>query len=354
MVPFACSFVQTYLETVGQEIYTGGGIGAPPGDGSRLFVSFVQFDQIKIVDLNTKTTLSQPFLSLGSGVVSHVAESGFLGFTFDPDYANNGYLYVSYSAAADNAIHVVRYRVSGDPATSNVADPNSAYPILRIEHPNNVHFSGWLGFSPVDGYLYMTVGDGGGAFDSGPGHTEETGNAQDITDNLLGKVLRLDVHGDDFPDDPARNYAIPATNPFIGKSGDDEIFAYGLRNAWCASFDQATGDLWLGDVGQDRREEVDLLPANSGGGQNYGWRCAKERSPQTEAWEAHRRKATWNQSTTIFTSTEVIRILKATRSSADTSIAVRWQHFKEIISLAISPQRAFGGLIPMQSTCGPR
>ena len=108
--------------------------------------------------------------------------------------------------------------------------------------------------------------------DTGTGHTSSTGNAQDITDNLLGKMLRLDVAGDAFPEEANRNYAVPATNPFVGTTGDDEIWAYGLRNPWRNSFDRATGDLYIGDVGQGRKEEIDFQPATSTGGENYGWR----------------------------------------------------------------------------------
>ncbi len=113
--------------------------------------------------------------------------------------------------------------------------------------------------------LYIASGDGGGSNDPG-------NNAQDITNNLLGKMLRLDVDGDDFPSDADRNYAIPPSNPFVGITGDDEIWAYGLRNPWRCSFDRKTGDLWIGDVGQNAREEIDFQSASSTGGENYGWR----------------------------------------------------------------------------------
>jgi glucose/arabinose dehydrogenase len=112
----------------------------------------------------------------------------------------------------------------------------------------------------------MTTGDGGSANDPG-------NRAQTITNQLLGKVLRFDVDGDDFPADPDKNYAIPPSNPFVDATGDDEIWAYGLRNPWRASFDRATGDLYIGDVGQDSREEVNYQPGDSTGGENYGWRC---------------------------------------------------------------------------------
>jgi hypothetical protein len=152
-----------------------------------------------------------------------------------------------------------------------VADAGSAAPVLSIAQPQPNHNGGWIAFGP-DGYLYVASGDGGGGDDNDTGHTAGTGNAQDITNNLLGKLLRLDVDGDDFPADATRNYAIPADNPFAGVVGDDEIWAYGLRNPWRASFDRATGDLYIGDVGQSNREEIDVQPAASAGGENYGWR----------------------------------------------------------------------------------
>jgi hypothetical protein len=151
---------------------------------------------------------------------------------------------------------------------------------MTFSQPQTNHDGGWLGFSPNhDGNLYIATGDGGGSYDQDAGHTAGTGNAQDITSNFLGKMLRINPTGDDFPADTARNYSIPLTNPMragIGNAaddvGDDEIWAYGLRNPFRDSFDRATGDLWIGDVGQGSREEVDFQPAASTGGENYGWR----------------------------------------------------------------------------------
>src|SRR5690606_37151466 len=130
----------------------------------------------------------------------------------------------------------------------------------------------WMDFGPLDGMLYIATGDGGAGDDQGPGHTPGTGNAQDITDNVLGKILRIDVSSDAFPEDAERNYAIPADNPFVGQEGDDEIWAYGLRNPWRNSFDRLTNDLYIADVGQNNREEINVQPASSKGGENYGWR----------------------------------------------------------------------------------
>ena len=144
---------------------------------------------------------------------------------------------------------------------------------MTFSQPQTNHKGGWLGFSPNDHYLYIATGDGGGSYDQDTGHTTGTGNAQDITSNFLGKMLRIDPTGDDFAADTARNYAIPPTNPMragVGSPaddiGDDEIWAYGLRNPFRDSFDRATGDLWIGDVGQGSREEVDFQPGTSTGG----------------------------------------------------------------------------------------
>jgi hypothetical protein len=156
-------------------------------------------------------------------------------------------------------LNVRRYRVLGDPALSNVADPDSGYTILRIPKEPTWHNGGWIGFGPNDGYLYITTGDPG------------SGNAQLISTSLHGKLLRVDVRSDAFPADPARNYSIPPSNPFVGGEGLDEIWAYGLRNPWRASFDRETGDLWINDVGELSREEVNFQPAFSPGGENYGW-----------------------------------------------------------------------------------
>lgn len=249
---------------------------APSGDHQRLFIAEQNSGQIKIFDRNSGAVLATPFLQI-TGLQTG-GERGFLGLAFDPDYANNGFFYTYLSAAdpiANNGIdhHSVirRYTVTGNPLTSSVANAGSALDILSFNQPQSNHNGGWIGFGPNDGYLYIASGDGGNGNDSGPGHSSN-GNAQDITNNLLGKMLRIDVRGDDFPTDANRNYAIPTGNPFVDTTGDDEIWAYGLRNPYRSSFDRATGDLWIGDVGQGRREEIDFQAAGSSGGENYGWR----------------------------------------------------------------------------------
>jgi hypothetical protein len=262
------------------------GLSAPifvthaPGDTSRLFIA-QRGGAIRILDLNTGSLLSTPFLTMTG--LSTSGEGGFLGLAFHPDYFEEGapgegkfYVKVTTSGSALTA-RIREFTVSeSDP---NLANPGSLREILSYTNPQANHVGGWIGFSPSDDYLYIANGDGGGSNDSGTGHTSGTGNAQDTTNNLLGKMLRIDVNDDDFPTDSARNYAIPLTNPFkagVGipedDVGDDEIWSYGLRNPFRSSFDRLTGDLWIGDVGQGAREEIDFQPASSIGAGNYGWR----------------------------------------------------------------------------------
>jgi len=237
-----------------------------PGDTGRLFILEQHEARIRILDLNTNVLSATPYLDIDARVIDTGNERGLLGLAFHPDYASNGLFYVYYSRNGDGDAVVAEYAVSGDPATSNTADFNSERILLTMDHPQSNHNGGWIGFSPLDAYLYIATGDGGNFCDTGSGHTAGTGNAQDTTTNLLGKLLRIDPLG-------GVPYGIPATNPFVGQLGDDEIWAYGLRNPWRASFDRLTGDLYIGDVGQDLREEIDFQPATSIGGENYGWRC---------------------------------------------------------------------------------
>ena len=227
--------------------------GAPAGDPGRLFI-VEKTGLIKVLDLNTGQVLATPFLDVSSQILTD-GERGLLGLAFDPNYASNGLFYVNLiNTSGDTEIR--RYHVSANP---NVADAASATPIITIPQPAaSNHKAGWLGFGP-DGYLYAALGDGGGG-----GDTFHTG--QNIND-LLGNVLRLDVHGDAFPGDATRNYAIPADNPFVGTAGADEIFAFGLRNPWRNSFDRALGTFYIADVGQDHWEEIDI----GQNGANYGW-----------------------------------------------------------------------------------
>jgi glucose/arabinose dehydrogenase len=183
---------------------------APPGDSDRVFVVEQHTGQIRILRLADSTLDMDAFLTVPD--LGTASEGGLLGLAFDPDYASNGYFYV-YIANPDS--HVLRYQVSADP---DVAASGSRLEILQIDQPQTNHNGGWIGFG-ADGFLYVASGDGGGSDDNDTGHTPGLGNAQDLTDNLLGKLLRIDVHGDDFPNDADRNYAIPADNPFVGQVG---------------------------------------------------------------------------------------------------------------------------------------
>lgn len=228
---------------------------APPGDTDRLFVVEQRSGstgRIRIFDFDTNQLLSTPFLSV---TVSTSSEQGLLGMAFHPDYANNGYFFINYTNSSGSTV-ISRYQVYG--SNPNLANPSSAQTVLTISQPYTNHNGGWLAFSPVDGYLYIGTGDGGSGGDPG-------NRAQDITNQLNGKMLRIDV--DSLP------YSSPPDNPFVGTTGDEEIWAYGLRNPWRCAFDSLTGDLYMADVGQSSREEVNVEPAGSDGGINYGWRC---------------------------------------------------------------------------------
>ncbi len=237
-----------------------GGLSSPLGvthakDGSgRLFV--VQRDgRVRVVKGGRVTGT---FLDL-RGPVSAGGERGLLNVAFHPDFATNRFLYVYYTRS-DGDIIVSRLQAN---AGKTSVSPSTEQVLLRIEHSaNSNHNGGAMAFGPDDGYLYLGTGDGGGAGDP-------LENGQDITSELLGKILRIDVNGTGAG--PFDRYAIPADNPFVGDPGDDEIWAYGLRNPWRISFDRTSGNLFIADVGQGRREEVNREVASSAGGRNYGW-----------------------------------------------------------------------------------
>jgi glucose/arabinose dehydrogenase len=266
-----------------------------PGDANHLYIAergtAVGGDlanstaNIRVLDLTTGVLAPTPFLSIAG--VNANGEGGLLGLAFHPDYATNGKFYVNLTANdADGntpfSTYIREYTATPGSATAN----DGFSPVLEFTQPQENHNGGWIGFSPNDGYLYVMTGDGGGGNDLGSGHIEPGGNAQN-TSTLLGKVLRIDVDDvvgrDDFPGDASRNYRIPDANPYADQRnaervvthvapGADEIWAIGLRNPFRAGFDRATGDLWIGDVGQDRREEIDFQSFASEGGEDYGWR----------------------------------------------------------------------------------
>lgn len=276
ILPGSCGVTPARADLAGLQRLAGG-LNAPifvthaPGDTSRLFI-VERGGSIRIVNLSSGVLETTPFLTIPN--VETAGEGGLLGLAFHPGYETNGRFYVNLTSG-DNvsgtvfSTYIREYTVSANP---NLAEPSTARPILSFGQPQSNHNGGWIGFNPTNGYLHIATGDGGAGDDTGTGHTAGTGNAQDITSNFLGKILRVDVDADDFAADTNRNYAIPPSNPFVGEAGDDEIFAYGLRNPFRASFDRVTGDLWIGDVGQSAREEIDFLPASSAGGENFGWR----------------------------------------------------------------------------------
>ncbi|MGH2618039.1 MAG: PQQ-dependent sugar dehydrogenase [Thermomicrobiales bacterium] len=227
---------------------------ADPGDGSgRLFV-VEQDGLIRIV--RGGEILPAPFLDLTGVVDRRGAERGLLGLAFHPPFAENGLFYVAYTGPVTNVVE--RYTVSSD--DPDRADPSTAQTVLRIDDPFSNHNGGMLAFGP-DGYLYTSFGDGGSSGDP-------NGNGQNLG-TLLGKLLRIDVDpGRVTPEQP---YLTPPDNPFVDRAGArPEIWAYGLRNPWRFSFDRETGDLWIADVGQGAREEVNIVPAGTTGA-NLGW-----------------------------------------------------------------------------------
>lgn len=235
-------------------------------DSGRLFV----VDRVGVIRIITPAgeLLEEPFLDISDRMVElreQYDERGLLGLAFHPDYEENGRLFVYYSAPLghdapadwDHTAHVSEFTAST--ANADKADLASERVLLRVDEPQLNHDGGQILFGP-DGYLYVALGDGGAANDVGLGHPQQ-GNGQDVT-TLLGSILRLDV-------DTGDPYGIPADNPFVGKDGRDEIYAYGFRNPFRMSFDAGgSHQLYVGDVGQNLWEEVDIV-VNGG---NYGWR----------------------------------------------------------------------------------
>ncbi len=197
--------------------------------------------------------LGDPLLDITALVKSDSNEQGLLGLAFHPEFERNGRFFVAYTAKnADNT--VAEYRVSSP--VGDAADPKSGKVLLAVPDQFSNHNGGMLAFGP-DGFFYISMGDGGSSGDP-------NGNGQNLN-SLLGKLLRIDVNGEP-------PYAIPPSNPFSSRSGvRKEVWAYGLRNPWRFTFDRQTGDLWIGDVGQNKYEEIDFQAASSKGGENYGW-----------------------------------------------------------------------------------
>jgi glucose/arabinose dehydrogenase len=218
-----------------------------PPDGSKRQFILERAGAIRVADADGQVKPT-PFLDL-TGNVSLGTEEGLLGLAFDPNFKQNGFVYIDYTAN-DWSVQVIRYTVSPD--HPDQADSNSAQTVLALPKHSKYHNGGMLAFGP-DGYLYLSIGD-----------DEASEKAQDFS-TVVGKILRIDVSG-------GLPYTIPESNPFVAREGArGEIWAYGLRNPWRFTFDRATGDMWIGDVGDATWEEVDLIPASSQGGENFGW-----------------------------------------------------------------------------------
>ncbi len=248
----------------------------PPDNSKRLFI----LDQEGTIWVITKdgVKLTTPFIDIKSkmvGLKTEYDERGLLGLAFHPDYKNNGKFYLFYTAPPrsggpdslhkwDNLTRISEFRANG--ADPNIADMGSERIILEADHPQLNHDGGTIAFGP-DGYLYISIGDGGGKDDVGPGHLEDWyglnkgGNAQNLYGNLMGKILRIDVNS-------GNPYSIPADNPYAGTTARPEIYAFGFRNPYRFSFDMAgTHQLIAGDAGQSLYEEINIVLPNY----NYGW-----------------------------------------------------------------------------------
>lgn len=249
-----------------------------PGDASKLYI-LERGGDVEVLDLATGGIATTPLLRIPSAQINAVGEGGLLGLAFDPDFATNGRLYINMTSGntVGHATDPFRSELRRYTAVGGVASAASFDTLLSYSRPDTNHVGGWIGFNPQAGAggrhdLYIMSGDGGGANDTGTGHTPNLGNAQDVAEhNLFGKVLRINVAG--------ASATNPSTNPFIGVAGDNRIFAHGLRNPFRASFDRLTGELYIGDVGQGAREEIDRLdPSLIDSGtsrapvRNFGWR----------------------------------------------------------------------------------
>lgn len=262
------------LELVADNFVSPVALVESPDDSGRYFI----VDQVGVINIYSPKSgvLPTPFLNLKDKIVSlkdEHEERGLLGLAFHPDYRDNGKFFVYYSAPLsddgpenwDHTSHISEFRVSQN--NPNQADRSSERIILKVHQPQDNHNAGNIAFGPDD-YLYIALGDGGGANDIDRGHVPDWygenagGNGQDVEQNLLGSILRIDV------DDEFSTYGIPEDNPFIDKASMDEIYAYGLRNPFRFSFDlKGENELIAGDAGQVSWEEVSVI---SKGG-NYGW-----------------------------------------------------------------------------------
>jgi glucose/arabinose dehydrogenase len=247
---------------------------SPPGDNRRFFIVEQRIvpstsGRIQILDLSTRALIGTFLTTTGQSTGN---EEGLLGFAFHPNFSdvgdpNAGAFFIYVTQGGNN--HVYRYTTTGQDPNSNVADPSTQQLVITFTHATNSnHNGGWIAFGP-DGYLYINTGDGGSSCDP-------QGNGQNLTNitppfnAYLGKMHRLNVNTDQNASPTVWGYTSPADNPFVGVAGLDEIWLYGLRNPWRASFDRGTGALYIGDVGQGAREEIDYV-APGASGINFGW-----------------------------------------------------------------------------------
>jgi len=264
------------VKTISQNLVSPIGLVAIPDNSKRLAV-IDQIGKIWIIDA-MGNTLPTPFLDVSAMMVPlnpNYDERGLIGLAFHPNYKYNGRFFIYYTlpprpggpqtgVSWNNLSRISEFKVSSNP---NMADMSSEKIILQLDDPQSNHNGGTLAFGPDDNYLYIAIGDGGAANDVAPGHVEDWypvnagGNGQDITQNLFGNILRLDV-------DHGMPYSIPRDNPFVGKTGLDEIYAYGFRNPFRFSFDMGgSRQMYAGDAGQVLWEEVSVVKK----GGNYGW-----------------------------------------------------------------------------------
>ena len=272
-LPGAAQSIEVGLEVVAEGLTAPLVAIEPPDASGRLFI-VDQIGEIRIVGADG-SLLDQPFLDISGEMVNlnpNFEERGLLGLAFHPDYATNGRFFVYYSAPLrggapagwNHTSHISEFTASA--TNADMADADSERILLQVDQPQSNHNAGAIAFGP-DGFLYIALGDGGGAHDTADGHVGDWyadnagGNGQDVTENLLGSILRIDV-------DQGDPYAIPPDNPFFEGPGLDEIYAYGLRNPYRFSFDMGGDHMLLaGDAGQSRWEEVSRIER----GGNYGW-----------------------------------------------------------------------------------
>ncbi|MCB1059985.1 MAG: PQQ-dependent sugar dehydrogenase [Calditrichaeota bacterium] len=248
--------VVTQTQALTRQLITGGldfptSVAFAPGDDSRAYVTTQWQGKVFLVDHGMLQ--AEPFLDVQSQILQNTVEGGLLCITFDPDFVENRRFYVSFVSVDTNVV-VKQYLVSSE--NPNFADPNSGEIVFEAEHKGRQHFAGNIAFGPLDGYLYIAVGDGG---------IPPSWQAAQNPLSFKGKIHRIDVSGDS-------GYVVPDDNPFVGDTTHlPEIYAMGFRNPWRFGLDRETGDVFIGDVGQWTYEEVDYISSESGGGQNFGW-----------------------------------------------------------------------------------